>query len=88
MLRPADDGPVTLTYIRRIPPLAAGTNWLFAAHPDLYLFGALTEAQAFMADGEKVALWKTRRDELFAEIETLAAKGKAPGQVRVMGTVV
>jgi hypothetical protein len=88
MLRPADEGPVTLTYVRRIPPLAAGTNWLFAAHPDLYLFGALTEAQAFMSDGEKATLWKVRRDELFAEIETLGERSKAPAQIRVMGTVV
>jgi hypothetical protein len=86
-LRPADGAPVTLSYVRRIPPLADGANWLFAAHPDLYLFGALTEAQAFMADAEKAALWKGRRDELLAEIETLAQKGKAPGQIRVTGPI-
>lgn len=88
LLRSVNAGAVTLTYVRRIPPLAAGTNWLFAAHPDLYLFGALTEAQAFMADADKATLWKARRDELFAEIETLAQKGKAPGQIRVTGAVV
>jgi hypothetical protein len=88
VLKPADTGAVTLTYYRRIPPLADGANWLFAAHPDLYLFGALTEAQAFIADAEKATLWKARRDELFAEVETLAQKGKAPGPIRVVGAVV
>lgn len=88
ILRPVDAGAVALSYYRKIPPLAGGANWLFGAHPDLYLFGALAEAQAFMADGEKAAFWKTRRDELFAEVEALAQKSRGPGQIRVMGPVV
>jgi len=87
-IRPTTTTPVNLAYYQRIPALSSSVNWLFSAHADLYLFGALTEAQAFMADGEKAALWKGRRDELFAEVEALSEKAKAAGQIRVMGTVV
>ena len=59
-----------------------------AAHPDLYLFGALTEAQMFAVDAEKAALWKGRRDELIEEINLLSNKTRGAGAIRVMGTVV
>jgi hypothetical protein len=75
-----------LVYFRQIPPLAANaTNWLMSAHPDLYLFGALTEAQAYAVNADTAALWKGRRDELFGEIETLSNKSRGAGAVRVMG---
>jgi hypothetical protein len=54
------------------------------AHPDLYLFGALTEAQAYAVNPETAALWKARRDELFDEIEKLSGKSRGAGAVRVM----
>jgi hypothetical protein len=75
-----------LVYFQAIPPLAANaTNWLMSAHPDLYLFGALTEAQAYAVNAEAAALWKGRRDELFGEIEQLSNKTRGAGAVRVMG---
>jgi hypothetical protein len=86
-LRPTDATPIEFDYLQKIPALSAGNpaNWLLAAHPDLYLFGALVEAQAFNVDGEKLAGWKARRDELFAEIIALATRTAAPSAVRVMG---
>lgn len=44
------------------------SNWLLANHPDTYLFGSLVEAEAFVGHDERIALWKTRRDEVFANI--------------------
>jgi hypothetical protein len=75
-----------LVYFQQIPPLAANaTNWLMSAHPDLYLFGALTEAQAYAVNADAAALWKGRRDELFGEVEQLSNKTRGAGAVRVMG---
>ena len=86
-IRPTDDAALELDYFQKIPALSAGNpgNWLLAAHPDLYLFGALVEAQGFNVDGEKLAGWKARRDELFAEITALGNRSAAPSAVRVMG---
>jgi hypothetical protein len=88
-IRPTDASALELDYFQKIPALsdAQPANWLLAAHPDLYLFGALVEAEAFNKDADKAALWKLRRDEILAEIETLGGKSRA-GAIRVMGTVV
>ncbi len=47
-----------LTYFAKIPPLATNpTNWLLAAHPDVYLYGALTQSAPFLRDDARVDLW-------------------------------
>jgi hypothetical protein len=77
--------PLELVYFQQIPSLAANsTNWLMSQHPDLYLFGALTEAQAYAVNTQAAVLWKARRDELFDEIETLSNKSRGPGAIRVL----
>jgi hypothetical protein len=87
-IRPVDGTALELDYFQRLPALsdAQTSNWLLAAHPDLYLFGALVEAEAFNKDADKAALWKLRRDEIFDEIEKLGGKSRA-GAIRVIGTV-
>jgi hypothetical protein len=84
---PVDNTSLTLRYYQKIPALsdAAPTNWLIAAHPDLYLFGTLTEAQGLIQGLDKGMVWKARRDELVGEIAQLAQKGKAPGEIRLQG---
>jgi hypothetical protein len=64
---------------------AASRNWLLAAHPDLYLFGALVEAEMFGVNDERAPAWKGRRDEIFDEIERLSSTTRGPGAMRVMG---
>jgi hypothetical protein len=77
--------PLELVYFQQIPALAVNsTNWLMNTHPDLYLFGALAEAQAYAVNVETAALWKARRDELFDEIERLSNKSRGSSAIRVM----
>jgi hypothetical protein len=81
---PQDATQLGLTYYQKIPPLAVtSTNWLMSAHPDLYLFGALAESQGYTLDQDKLALWKSRRDELIDEILRLDAKTRGPAAVMV-----
>ena len=92
-LGPSDDTALTFDYFQKIPALAALAaqtppvtgNWLLAAHPDIYLFGALAEAYAYAKDPDNMALWGGRRDAIFDEIERLDAKTRAPAALRVMG---
>ncbi|HWA60861.1 MAG TPA: hypothetical protein VG939_05775 [Caulobacteraceae bacterium] len=60
-LLPAPDGPYDLeiAYFQQPPALsaAAPTNWLLAAFPDLYLYGALAHAAAFLPDDRRLASW-------------------------------
>jgi hypothetical protein len=82
---PQDATPLKFLYYQLIPSLATNsTNWLMSAHPDLYLFGALTEAQAYAVNSDTAALWKARRDELFDEVERLSNKSRGAGAVRLL----
>jgi hypothetical protein len=86
-VRPVDDTALELDYFAKVPALSeqVTSNWLLAAHPDLYLFGSLVEAEMFGVNDERAPLWKARRDEIFDEIEKLSNKTRGAGAVRVMG---
>jgi len=86
-VRPADNTALAFDYFQKMPALsnASPSNWLLAAWPDLYLFGALAEAHGFVKDADSLALWSARRNELFDEIDKLDAKTRAPAAIRVMG---
>jgi hypothetical protein len=86
-IRPLDGTPLELDYFQKIPALsdAASSNWLLAAHPDIYLFGSLVEAEMFGVNDERAPAWKGRRDEIFDEIEKLTNKTRGAGAMRVMG---
>jgi hypothetical protein len=88
-VRPRDQTALEVNYFQKIPALATtDPNWLLTAHPDLYLFGALVEAEMFGVNDERAPMWKARRDEIFDEIDKLNNKtrGGDPGAARVMGT--
>lgn len=70
--------PYTLVYRRRIPALtdAAPTNWLLTLAPDLYLYGALLQAEAFLSEDSRVALWKAAFDEALSELQTDGSRRK------------
>jgi hypothetical protein len=86
-VRPTSTTGLEFDYWQKIPVLSSdnATNWLLTAHPDLYLFGSLVEAQMFTVDPEQAAIWKARRDEVFDEIASLGRKSQGGGAVRVMG---
>ena len=88
-VRPSDDTSLTLLYYAKVAALSdsATTNWLLTAHPDIYLFGSLVEAEMFGVNDERMPLWKARRDELFDEIIMLSNKSKVGvgAGIRIMG---
>jgi hypothetical protein len=88
-VRPVDGTALEFDYFQKIPALSpgadSGTSWLLAAHPDLYLFGALVEAEMFGVNDERAPLWKGRRDEIFDEVERLSNRTRGAGTIRVMG---
>lgn len=62
---------IDLVYRRSIPPLneVSGTNWLLERAPDIYLYGALVQASAFLAEDDRVGMWKSAFDEAIAELK-------------------
>jgi hypothetical protein len=80
--RPIDDvNAYEFHYYRQIPSLVgnnANTNWLLLEYPDAYLFGMMTEASAHGRNVEGAQLYKSRRDEVLAEIIRLSALTTGP----------
>lgn len=69
---------IAMVYRRTIPALteAAPTNWLLSRAPDVYLYGALVQASAFVSDDDRVSLWKSAFDEAIDELRTDGSKRK------------
>lgn len=70
--------PITMIYRRRIPALSAAnlTNWLLTLAPDVYLYGALVQAEGFLAEDNRLSGWKNSFDEALAELRTDGARRK------------
>ena len=86
-IMPIDPTAIDFTYYQKITGLSTSntSNWLLAAHPDVYLAGAMTEASVFTKDYQTAGLWKDRRDNLLDEIKRLDQKSRAPSSIRPIG---
>ena len=64
---PSPDSTYTssIVYYTRIAALSdsATSNWLLAAHPDIYLFGTLVEAEPYLKNDERMPMWTNRLDK-------------------------
>lgn len=69
---------IRMVYRRTIPALSDSntTNWLLTRAPDLYLYGALVQASAFLAEDDRAGLWKSAFDEAISELMADGAKRK------------
>jgi hypothetical protein len=74
-LAPTPDGiyPLELVYLQRIPALSNSntTNWLIAAQPNAYLFGALVESAAWTQDEARLAVWERKYQEAIHAINSI-----------------
>lgn len=61
---------VELTYLQRIPALSGSntTNWVLAAYPNAYLFGALLQAQPFLVNDARAVTFKALYDQAVDQI--------------------
>jgi len=67
---PDDTYAIEIDYYATIPALGASqtTNWLLTKHPDIYLYGALLQAEAYLMNDNRLGLWKGAMDEAVAEL--------------------
>lgn len=67
-------GKFALAYVRRLAlSPAAPSNAVLAAHPDVYLFGALAEAAPYLRDGEMTGQFTARFEGAMAEAKAADA---------------
>ena len=65
---PDDTYTASIIYYTRISALADGTNWLLTNHPDIYLFGALVEAEPYLKNDERMPMWTSRLDKALTDL--------------------
>jgi len=66
---------------------AATTNDMLTNNPDVYLYGTLLEAEPFIMNDERVALWATAFKQAIDDIQFQDNKDRHSGsQLRVMNT--
>jgi hypothetical protein len=65
------DWQLKITYYQRIVPLTDTniTNWITEKNPDCYVFGLLTEINAYVKDANTTGLWNERFKECLGEID-------------------
>lgn len=70
---PVPDGPyqLSLTYYRNIPLLGddMSSNWLLESHPDIYLYGSLLQAMAYLKNDSRVPLWNAALEDAVRQLE-------------------
>jgi hypothetical protein len=88
---PAPDSSydAVLTYYQKLDALSSDneTNWLITSHPDVYLYGALMEGEAFLWNDERIPLWKSAWDEAIGELIAHANKKRIGGPIRLRPSV-
>jgi hypothetical protein len=84
---PSSDTNIELLYYQKTAAVSSALNWLFTRHPDAYLFGTLCEANAFNKGQafEAASIWKTRRDEVFEEIQKVEFNERTGMSMRLVG---
>lgn len=55
------------------------TNWLLEEAPDVYLFGALTMANAYLKHDERVQTWADRLSNAMTELNNMAMRNQYSG---------
>ncbi|AEI37717.1 MAG: hypothetical protein ABF461_04315 [Zymomonas mobilis subsp. pomaceae] len=63
---------IALTYLASLPSLSLErqSNWLLTAHPDIYLFGSLLQAEFFGWNDSRLPVIKAALDEALDELNT------------------
>jgi hypothetical protein len=67
---PIPDGDYTgkLQYYRKLPAIATSAHGVFTANPFLYLYGALAEAERFMKNDKRTAVWEDKVTKIIMDL--------------------
>jgi hypothetical protein len=69
-----------LFYYGKITPLSDvnTSNWLLARAPDLYLYGSLVAAEAFLQNDERLPLWVSATQTIMDNLKAESERAKRP----------
>jgi hypothetical protein len=80
---PDADYTATLTYYQSLTSLSGTntTNTVLVEAPDIYLFGALTQAAPFLEHDERIGTWKDLFDAAVMELDTKREREETAAQL-------
>ena len=78
---PSSNVSIEIAYYAKIPELTseADNNWLSSKAPDAYIFGALSHANAWLADDDRIQLWAIKFDQIKNDLQTESERLKYQG---------
>ena len=71
------------TYYKTLGALSSSAHALFTNNPDLYLFAALAEAEAFIKNDARIQTWMAKRDMILADVNRQAQESRYGGGLAV-----
>lgn len=74
-----EDHTVKIHYIKRWDIETDLTNWLLTNHHDVYLYGAVLQAEAYLQNDVRIGIWKEAYDEAIFELNEVADRGRDDG---------
>ena len=86
---PASVVEVEMLFYKNFTNLSStvATNWLITNAPDAYLYGAMVQAEPFIMNDERVALWGAFLNKAIQELQEQDNKDRHSGSaLRVMNT--
>jgi len=86
---PASVQEVEMLFYKKFDNLSVTTttNWLITNAPDIYLYGTMLEAEPFIMNDERVALWAQALQEGISDLQEQDNKDRHSGSaLRVMNT--
>jgi hypothetical protein len=63
-------------YYAKPTTIATSANTLFLANPDLYLYAALAEAEAYVKNDKRILIWIAKRDSICKDVNNEADEGR------------
>lgn len=63
-------------YYAKPTSIVSSANSLFVANPDLYLYAALAEAEAYIKNDKRIMLWAAKRQAILKDVNGEADEGR------------
>lgn len=68
---PSEAFTASVLYYARLTPVATSFNWLATSHPDVYLYGALVQAEPYLRNDDRLPVWRSQLDQALSELAVL-----------------
>ncbi len=83
---PDGEYDMEMLFWQRIPNLSDTntTNWLLSTAPDMYLYGSLMQAEAFIENDKRIPLWKQGFEEAMETLRLQDEKDRHSGSTLII----